>query len=61
MADYSESGLREGIISEGDINEVGKGRLTVDPAPEAFMIRDLITSAGEQTVVATVPCLFKSK
>jgi len=25
------------------------------PAPEAFMIRDLITSAGEQTVVATVP------
>jgi len=26
-----------------------------DPGPEAFMIRDFSTSAGEQIVVATVP------
>lgn len=29
---------------------------TLDPGPLAFMIRLLRTSAGEQTVVATVPC-----
>lgn len=28
---------------------------TLDPGPDAFMIRDFRTSAGEQTVVATVP------
>lgn len=30
-------------------------RLEELPGPEAFMMRDLRTSAGEQTVVATVP------
>lgn len=29
---------------------------TLDPGPLAFMMRLLRTSAGEQTVVATVPC-----
>lgn len=33
-------------------------QLTLEPGPEAFMIRLLSTSAGEQTVVATVPCEF---
>jgi len=30
-------------------------RVELDPGPEAFMIRLFNTSAGEQTVVATVP------
>lgn len=32
-------------------------KLTLDPGPLAFMILLLMTSAGEQTVVATVPCV----
>lgn len=47
---------------EGESKKQGKERKgkrrTLLPGPLAFMMRDLSTSAGEQTVVATVPCFI---